>query len=88
MKRLRWTDVLRLIAWPIGESAELELWASVVRWLPPIAIIVCPFAIVFLVSTPMRDDLHSLYVAAMAAILMIFALAMAFHAMGTFREID
>jgi hypothetical protein len=58
VKRLKWTDVLRMIAWPAGEEAELDMWASVVRWVPITAITLCPFAVIFLItmSPPVFDD--------------------------------
>lgn len=33
-ERIRWTGVLRRIAWPIGEEQELRLWGETLRYTP------------------------------------------------------
>jgi hypothetical protein len=50
VKPVRWTDVLRRIAWPIGERAELALWAEVLQWAPITVMATCPLCVVFVMN--------------------------------------
>jgi len=60
---MQWMDVLRVVAWPIGEEEELALWAEVLQWAPGFAMVFSAAAAVVLFrATPPRfpDTLEEL----------------------------
>jgi hypothetical protein len=59
----KWTDILRCVAWPIGEELELELWANIFEWIPVITMGLCPFWLMFFISmeVPVFPEVQNQY---------------------------
>jgi hypothetical protein len=91
VKPLRWTVVLRNIAWPIGEEAVLELLVDVLQWAPIFAMTACCTLLTtvaymngFFIHTSLDPALLSRLVAPITMTVLVFTLALAFHKFGTF----